>query len=50
MTLKTLMTQLLFIPGELIRVHNKPVLKFPVNFLYKDTIEYALRQIDKVKL
>jgi hypothetical protein len=50
MTLKTLRTQLLLIPGELIRVHNRAVLKFPANFIYKDEIEYALRQIDKVKL
>lgn len=50
MTLKTLRNQLLLIPGELIRVHNKPVLKFPSNFIYKSTIEYALKQLDKTKL
>jgi len=50
MTLKTLRMQLLFIPGELVRTHNKPVLKFPANFWYKDTIEYTLKQIEKLKL
>jgi len=50
MTLKTLRTQLLFVPGELVRTDNKPVLKFPSTFWYKDTIEYALKQVEKVKL
>jgi len=50
MTLKTLRTQLLFVPGELVRTDNKPVLKFPANFLYKEVIEYALKKIEKVKL
>ncbi|MBI4653525.1 MAG: IS1380 family transposase [Nitrospirae bacterium] len=50
MTLKTLRMQLLFVPGELVRTHNKPVLKFPSNFWYKDKIEYTLKQIEKVKL
>lgn len=35
MTLKTLRMQLLFVPGELVRTHNKPVLKFPSNFWIK---------------
>lgn len=50
MTLKTLRMQLLFVPGELVRTDNKPVLKFPSNFWYKDMIEYALKQIEKIKL
>jgi hypothetical protein len=50
MTLKTLRTRLLFVPSELVRTDNKPVLKFPVNFWYKDKIEYTLKQIEKVKL
>jgi hypothetical protein len=50
MTLKTLRMQLLFVPGELVRTDNKPVLKFPANFWYKDKIAYALKQIEKVKL
>ena len=50
MTLKTLRTQILFVPGELVRTDNKPVLKFPANFLYKEVVEHALKQIEKVKL
>jgi hypothetical protein len=50
MTLKTLRMQLLFVPGEVVKTDNKPVLKFPANFWYKDTIEHALKQVEKVKL
>lgn len=49
-TLKTLRIQLLFVPGELVRTDNKPALKFPSNFWYKDTIGYASKQIEKLKL
>jgi len=50
MTLKSLRAQILFVPGELIRTGNKPALKFPANYWHRDVIEYALKQIDKVKL
>lgn len=50
MTLKSLRTQILFVPGELIRTGNKPALKFPANYWYKDVIEHAIKQIDKIKL
>jgi hypothetical protein len=50
MTLKTLRTQMIFVPGELIKAQNKPVLKFPAHFWYKDIIEHALKQIEKIKL
>jgi hypothetical protein len=50
MTLKTLRTRLLFIPGELVRTDNKPVLKFPANFWYKDIIGYTMKQIEDLKL
>lgn len=50
MTLNTLRMQLLFVPGEVVRTDNKPVLKFPANFWYKDKIEYALKQIEKLKV
>jgi hypothetical protein len=33
-----------------VKTDNKPVLKFPANFWYKDTIEHALKQVEKVKL
>jgi hypothetical protein len=50
MTLKSLRSQLIFVPGELVKTGNVPVLKFPANFWYKDMIEYALKQIDNIKL
>ena len=50
MTLKTLRTSLLLIPGELTRPDNRPVLKLPVNFLYKNAFEYAIKRIEKLKL
>jgi len=33
-TLRTLRTQLILIPGELVRVGNRPILKLPTNFLH----------------
>ena len=49
MTLKSLRARLLLIPGELIRPDNRPTLKLPVNFLYKDACEYAMKKIEKLK-
>jgi hypothetical protein len=49
LTLKTLRARLLLIPGELIRPDNRPTLKLPVNFLYKDAFEYAMKKIEKLK-
>jgi len=49
MTLKTLRSRLLLIPGELIRSGNRPTLKLPSNFLYKDAFEYAIKKIEKLK-
>ena len=50
MTLKTLRARLLLIPGELIRPDNRPTLKLPANFLYRDAFEYAIKKIDKLKI
>jgi hypothetical protein len=50
MTLKTLRSRLLLIPGELIRTDNRPTLKLPVNFLYKDAFKYAIKEIEKFKI
>jgi len=50
MTLKTLRSRLLLIPGELIRTDNRPTLKLPANFLYKDAFEYAIKEIEKFKI
>ncbi len=50
MTLRTLRSRLLLIPGELIRSGNRPTLKLPANFLYKDAFEYAIKKIEKLKI
>jgi len=50
MTLNTLRTRILLIPGELIKSKNKRTLKLPVNFLYKHAFEYAMKKNDKFKL
>jgi len=50
MTLNTLRNRLLVIPGELTRPDNKPTLKLPANFLYKDASEYAIKKIDKLRI
>src|SRR4030066_2252392 len=50
MTLKTLRARLLLIPGELIRPDNRPTLKLPVNFLYKEAFQYAIKKIEKLKI
>jgi len=49
MTLKTLRARLLLIPGQLVKSENRPTLKLPANFLYKDTFEYAIKNIEKLK-
>src|SRR3989304_2134498 len=49
MTLKTLRARLLLIPGELIRPDNRPTLKLPTNFPYKDAFEYAIKKIEKLR-
>ena len=49
MTLKTLRARLLLVPGELVRTENRPTLKLPANFLYKEAFEYAIKKIEKLK-
>lgn len=49
-TLKTLRYRLLLIPGELIRSGNRPILKLPSNFLYKEAFEYAIKKLRKLKI
>ena len=44
-TLSTLQYRFLLIPGEFVRSGNKPLLKLPANLYYKDTFEYALKNI-----
>jgi hypothetical protein len=50
MTLKTLRSRLLLIPGELIKAKNKPILKLPAAFLYKDAFEYGIKSTEKLKI
>jgi len=49
MTLNTLRARLLLIPSELVRSKNRPTLKLPANFLYRDAFEHAIRKIDSLK-
>ena len=49
MTLRTLRSRLLLIPGELIKSDNRPTLKLPSNFLYKEIFESATKIIRKSK-
>ena len=50
MTLKTLRARILLIPGELVKTKNRPTLKLPANFLYKEAFEYAIKKIEKLKI
>jgi len=50
MKLNTLRSRLLVIPGELIRSGNRPTLKLPSSFVYKNDFEYATKKIDKFKI
>jgi hypothetical protein len=49
MTLKTLSSRFLSIPSELIKSENRPTLKLPANFMYRDAFEYAINKIEKLK-
>jgi len=50
MTLKTLRSNLLLIPAELVKSDNRPILKLPSNFLHKVAVEYAIKKIGKLKI
>ena len=50
MTLGTLRRQLLMLPGELVRTNNALTLRLPSEIPERDTIEHALRKMDKLKL
>lgn len=49
-TLRTLINEIFLIPGELVRVSNRPVLKLPANFPHQDAWDYALRKIEQLKI
>ncbi len=48
MTLSSLRTRLLLIPGELIHSGNRPILKLPEHFRDKDAVPFALKKISKL--
>ncbi len=48
-TLPTIRHRLLMIPGEFVRSHNIPTLRFPKNSLYQDVFQHALTQIEKLE-
>ena len=50
MTLNTLRARLLLIPSELVRSKNRPTLKLPANFLYREVFEYAIKKIRKLNI
>jgi hypothetical protein len=50
MTLKTLSSRFLSIPSELIKSENRPMLKLPANFMYRDAFEHAINKIEKLKI
>ena len=48
-TVETLRQQLFLIPGIFIKTDNRPTLKMPKNCPYRDTFEYALERIEKIR-
>jgi hypothetical protein len=50
MTLNTLRSRLLLIPGVLVRSDNRPTLRLPANFWYRDAFEYAIKKIAQLKI
>lgn len=48
-TLPTIRHRLLMIPGEFVRSHNVPVLRFPKNNPYQNIFEYAQQQIGRLE-
>jgi hypothetical protein len=50
MTLSTLRSRLLLIPGQLVRSDNKSILKLPANFLYKNVFHSAISKIEKIEI
>lgn len=50
MTLNTLRSRLLLIPGVLVKSENRPMLKLPSNFWYREAFEYAVNKIARLKI
>jgi hypothetical protein len=49
-TLNTLRSRLLLIPGVLVKSDNRPTLKLPANFWYRDAFEHAVKKIAQLKI
>jgi hypothetical protein len=49
-TLKLLRHRLLLVPAELVQTDNRPTLRLPASFLYRNLFEYVIKQLDKLKL
>lgn len=50
MTLNTLRSRLLLIPGVLVKSGNRPMLKLPANFWHREAFEYAIKKIARLKI
>lgn len=49
-TLNTLRARLLLVPGVLVKTDNRPTLKLPANFWYRDAFEYAVKKIARLNI
>lgn len=49
-TLNTLRARLLLVPGVLVKTDNRPTLKLPANFWYRDAFEYAVKKIARLTI
>ena len=47
-TLSTIRQRLLLLPGQFVRTHNIPTLRFPRNSLYQDVFAYAQHKINNL--
>jgi len=50
MTLNTLRSRLLLVPGVLVKTANRPTLKLPAKFWYREAFEYAIKKIARLKI
>lgn len=50
MTLNTLRSRLLLVPGVLVKSDNRPTLKLPANLWYREAFEYAVNKIARLKI
>ena len=50
LTLASLRSRLLLIPGQFVRTHHHPILQLPATFPYQDAWKHALKAIKRLKL